>query len=82
MADNDRIGTKDKRPKLTICGHKVGEQIRFSVGIGQGRYVIVGHSDADYEDEIEKLKAARPKPPLRIHKRGVVDEQQEAESDS
>ncbi|KKN09772.1 hypothetical protein LCGC14_1043310 [marine sediment metagenome] len=79
MAD-DRIGTKDNPPKKTVCGHALEAQHRFTIGIGGGRYVIVGHSDSNYQEEIEKLK--RVKPIVRMHKKGAIDEQQENEGDS
>lgn len=81
MAD-DRIGTVDSKPTKTVCGHAIEPQHRFTVGIGNGRYVIVGHSDANYQEEIEKLRNTSPKPIVRKHKKGAIDEQQEAESDS
>lgn len=79
MAD-DRIGTKDNPPKKTVCGNQIEVQHRFTVGIGNGRYVVVGYSDTNYQEEIDKLKQVRPI--VRKHKKGVIDEQQEAESDS
>lgn len=81
MAD-DRIGTPGKRPKKTIGGWDVEEQYRFTIGIGGGRYVIVGHSDGDYQDELEKLMATAVKPIVRKHKRSAIDEQRENEGDS
>ena len=79
--DDNRIGIRGKsRPKLTVCGQPIEGQFRFTVGIGNGRYVIVGHSDTNYQEEIDKLKTA--KPIVRKHKKGAIDEQQEAESDS
>lgn len=79
---DDRIGTIDNPPKLTIGGFPVEKQFRFRIGIGNGRYVIVGHDDNNYQDEIKHLKSGKSKPPVRIHKQRAINEQAEDESDS
>ena len=78
---DERIGIRcEKRPKLTICGHPLPaqSQFRFSMGIGNNQYVIVGYGDTNYEAEIEKLREANRNIPKRETRSG----QSEAKSDS
>jgi len=79
---DDRIGTYGKpKPKLTIGGNPVQEQYRAIIGLGNDKYVIIGHSDIGYEDELEQLKAAN-KPIIRIHKKGATSGQKDIEETS
>ena len=75
---DDRIGTVDKHPTKTICGHDVHAQFIAVIGIGKGRCVIIGYDDVNYQDELERLMAV-PAQLVRKHKKGAIDGQDETE---